>query len=519
MSTKISQMIKILSVDASGVLTVVQNGQNFQIAQEDYFKQFGTTGSLVQEGDPTGTPVLDPQGTVNNIRNLEDGSGVKSSVSAQNGITLDHNFTVDEVGAPLMLNKTLPSPTFPSLLGSASIAVEQVGNQIKFDLTGEAVSTKTVVVNQMSDFPTAVGGVIPLVADTDYLITNDLTTADRFTMEDSSQIRAAGTVIITLAYTGTGAMFSCQDCDIRFRNIRLTAMSGSLFNATSSTGAAVGVVSAGSVIFIAATGGNISTNIFSLNSCAVILFVDGFTSTATTADIFSVTSCTWIQSAGTGVDFGTTVFQTAQADNMFLTLSSGVTFIDGAANSANIAATGEGLLTRLRMTGDGSLITTIDADDDRWFLFGNSGDPNARDTIRDGISSMQGNSTETVIAIIGTPVKVAGTFVVGRSSGFTPDTTGRVTYDLLNTVITPISVSMAVQMATGGSDTVKACVAINGTVVPESCIRTIVNASGAGNIFLTWQEELTQNDFIEVFVQNDTDTTNIIVLDMIVRVN
>lgn len=518
-SQKISQFVVDSGVTDSSLITYVKSGQNFTVTQAEYAKLFGTTGSLVQEGDPTATPVLDTQGSVNNIRNLEDGSGVKASVSAQNGVTLDHNFTVDAVGAPIMLNKTLTSPTFASLLGSSTIAVEVVGDQIKFDLTGEAVSTKTVIVNQISDFPAAVGGVIPLAADTDYLITNDLTTADRFTMEDSSQIRAAGTVIITLAYTGTGAMFTCQDCDIRFRNITFTATTGSFFDVTSSSAAAIGIVFADNVVFVGATGGNVDARIFNIGSCGVILTVDGFTATGTSADILSVSNSTWIQFAGTGITLGSVVFQTVQADNMFLTLSSGVTFMDGAANSANITATGEGLLTTLRKTGAGSLIATIDADDDLWFFSGNSGDPNARDTIRDGISSMQGNATETVIAIISTPVKVAGTFVVGRSSGFTPDTTGRVTYDLLNAVVIPISVTMTVQMATGGSDTVMACVAINGTVVPESCISTIVSSSGAGNITLTWQEELTQNDFIEVFVQNDTDTTNIVVFDMILRVN
>jgi hypothetical protein len=40
---------------------------------------------------------------------------------------------------------------------------------------------------------------------------------------------------------------------------------------------------------------------------------------------------------------------------------------------------------------------------------------------------MHGNATETVIAATATPVKVAGTFIVGDVSGYTGDTTGRIT--------------------------------------------------------------------------------------------
>ena len=122
-----------------------------------------------------------------------------------------------------------------------------------------------------------------------------------------------------------------------------------------------------------------------------------------------------------------------------------------------------------------------------------------------------------MIAAVNTPVKVAGTFVVGRSSGFTPDTTGTITYDLLRPVVIPISASIALQMAAGGSAQITAYIAINGIVNANSGIGTVVNSSGEGNITLTWQEEITKANTVEVWIENNDTTVNIVVVDMVLR--
>ena len=114
----------------------------------------------------------------------------------------------------------------------------------------------------------------------------------------------------------------------------------------------------------------------------------------------------------------------------------GVTFLSGLAASANIAADGQGAIFDCKFIGLGTPLNNIDPDDDLWLFVGSNA---IRDTIRDAICSMQGNATETVIASAGAPILVAGTFVVGRSSGFTPDTNGRATYNIIKPVVIPIS--------------------------------------------------------------------------------
>ena len=72
-------------------------------------------------------------------------------------------------------------------------------------------------------------------------------------------------------------------------------------------------------------------------------------------------------------------------------------------------------------------------------------------------------------------------------------------------------------MASGGSVDVTAYVAVNGTVVAESSIGTDCSSTVSGNIPLTWQEELATDDFIEVFLENNDGTGNIILVDAVFR--
>ena len=111
------------------------NGYNYKITYANFISGLGVTGTIVQDGAVTGTPVLDVQGTVNNIRNLEAGAGISLDVSAENGIEISHNFTVDSLGEPLMQDAGDASPTFVSLVGGAGIEVTTSGNTIEIAST------------------------------------------------------------------------------------------------------------------------------------------------------------------------------------------------------------------------------------------------------------------------------------------------------------------------------------------------------------------------------------------------
>jgi len=106
------------------------NGYNYKITYANFISGLGVTGTIEQDGDVTGTPVLDVQGTVNYIRNLEAGAGVSINVSVENGIAIAHNFTVDSVGEPLIQDAGDPSPTVVSIEAGTGISVATVGTRV-----------------------------------------------------------------------------------------------------------------------------------------------------------------------------------------------------------------------------------------------------------------------------------------------------------------------------------------------------------------------------------------------------
>lgn len=135
---KKSQFTQQSTVLANSYMDYFVNGTNYKIAYTDFVGGLGVTGTIVQDGSVTGTPVLDVDGTINNIRNLENGSGIVTNVSAENGITIAHNISYDTTGAPLFLNTTATSPVIASIVAGNGISVTSTDNYVTIDQVGIA---------------------------------------------------------------------------------------------------------------------------------------------------------------------------------------------------------------------------------------------------------------------------------------------------------------------------------------------------------------------------------------------
>ena len=128
---KISQFVAKTTISGSNsYLNYIIDNTNYRIAYTDFIGGLGVTGTIVQAGAVTAAPILDTQGDINNIRGIENGSGIAANVSATDGVEIKHNFTVDATGSPLMLNTAATSPTFVSLLAGSGITLTAVGNVI-----------------------------------------------------------------------------------------------------------------------------------------------------------------------------------------------------------------------------------------------------------------------------------------------------------------------------------------------------------------------------------------------------
>lgn len=283
MSTKISDFVQILSVDDSGLLTVVQNNQNFTITQENYLAQFGATGTIVQAGEVTATPVLDTQGTVNNIRNIEDGPGIQSSVSPQNGLTLEHSLLAGTTGVPVFTDITTATPLIRSLFAGDNVSLSVNADSVRIDASVGTVPS-TVIVQSAADFPNAVAGVrvLPAATPTVWVIKGviDLGT-DVIQMEGGHSISGDTTAIsgiTTLSASPTvtainGGGFPCS----------IVASTGILINNTGA-GAAVRVEGADTIFFGNLVNTQDAGNVLEIHD-ALFVVVDGWSMTGSTNGI------------------------------------------------------------------------------------------------------------------------------------------------------------------------------------------------------------------------------------------
>ena len=131
---------------------------------------------------------------------------------------------------------------------------------------------------------------------------------------------------------------------------------------------------------------------------------------------------------------------------------------------------------------------------------------------------MQGNLTNTVIAAANTPVKVAGTTTNGNSSSDITLGTNSITYTGTDTKTFVIEgVGNLLRIGGGGLDGT-VYIARNGAVVVKSGIQAQLNAQErpfAVQCIL----DLAQNDFVEVWAENNTNGQDLRVEHMNLKVH
>jgi hypothetical protein len=132
---RISQMIENNEITGDALFTYVQDGVNYSITYTELLTLLGATGSMAQAGADTATPILDVDGSVNNIRGVENGPGIQAEITAENGLKLSMNYNVDVTGSPVMTDLLDEQPTIRSIVGGSGITVTTVGDTIEISLT------------------------------------------------------------------------------------------------------------------------------------------------------------------------------------------------------------------------------------------------------------------------------------------------------------------------------------------------------------------------------------------------
>lgn len=373
----------------------------------------------------------------------------------------------------------------------------------------------TVLVNGQSDLPTPVSGVITLDADTEYRFLQDVNLGtNRIVLSDNTVVSGIDSLITKITYTGGGNMFTTSTGKIRMKFLELECTAGTLWDATITSGSVFRMqdityncatfgtfVGSGGIIRFTLVSGTCTTQGMSLSgSFSTFLF-----------DVAALTL-----NAGTFLNLGTATFDAFFARTVIATLGAGTTFLSGAAASANINAAGLGNLHQNRFSGTGTVLSGVTTDDARWEFSGND---DIADTRPDGLLSMQNNATATIIATANTPVIVAGTWAEETTSQFTGTTGGRLTYDGNKDFKGPITASVSVEPVSGSNVAMSAYIAVNGVVVANSKRSGTASSGSPTSITIPWQIVFSTNDYVEVFVENNDNTTNILVSSAILRVN
>lgn len=516
--SRISNFPANTAIPSGSELTFVLDGVNYKITLANFLAALNVTGSIIQDGAVTGTPVLDVAGTVNNIRNLENGPGFQASVSPENGITVEHNFTANEDGIAVLKDPTADSPVIRSISAGAGISVTLAGDnqeEIEISTSGTPATTKTVIVNVLGDFPTPVGGVITLAGGTEYFLNNDINIGtNRFVMGDGTVLRGSDSSVITLTATGSNDLFTATDVTFRIDSISINCASCRVFNATNVAKTKLLQMIDMTVIACDTIGSLSGYSAIQVNNVAFLaVATSGITLAGNSGAIFALV-CLINMTDGSFIDLSTFTVDSMTVNNSLFTLVAATSFGITGTGSTNIVSIGT--MVNCRASGSGALLNGITVDDEKWQFDLNDDIPDSRP---DALMSLQSNATETVITVAGTPILVAGTWVVEDSSQMTATTGGRATYDGVKDARLPITASVSVEPVSGTNITVSACVAINGTVVPNSLRSGTATAGAPTSITVPWQETFSNGDFVEIFVANEDTTSNLIVSSAVHRVN
>lgn len=519
-SKKISDFTAQSTFQSGDQLNIVRSSTNFKIDVSNLASFLGVTGTIQPVGSGSAIPVLEqPSATSNNIRGVESGSGILASISAQNGITLKHNFTFDKTGQALVVDETIASPVFKSIVAGSGISVGTSGNTIVVSASAVGASN-TVVVNQESDFPTAVGGVITLTDNTNYILGANVTTANRFVLGLNNSITANNIFNPVLTYTGSGVMFTGVDKNLTISDISLNCASGTAFDISSTVAPASFFVMDSVIVQNCAKFANFN-DMFTvvIRNSGSLNATTGITVAGTNYwSIFSIdrlnlpsTSASFI-----GIDLGSSTHQTLELDNLVFRAPAGAKGLKGLASSGNITANNLATCLNSEFSGGLTPLDTITQNDIRWDFQRNTG---VADTITDALLGFNGNATETAISVATTPVLVNATWVLEDANKFTTTTGGRATYNGERDSHLPVDVAVGVVAVGGGNKNCSLYIAKNGTVI-TSTKRTVQTSGSTPRTWsIPWQLTLSNGDYIEVFVANDTDTVNLIVEHAVLRIN
>jgi len=380
-----------------------------------------------------------------------------------------------------------------------------------FDELYSALVANLVVVNSLSDLPAPDAGVRQLVNNKHYHITANLSDSNRIALGLNNTITCNSVFAPVWTYTGTGVMFTGVDVDVHMPNLRLNAPNGTVFDMSSPTSGGNTFYGQGIIIESCVKVGTFNDlgGVDVSNGTAADAD-DGITIQGSTNwSIFSFNKFAMFSTSATfiGFDFGTSLHKTLELNDLVLRGPTGAIGIKVAANSANLREGKLATVTNGEFDDIDIPLSVGDTCDIRWNYKDNSGIP---DSVSDALLAFNGNTLETTITTVDTPVLLNAVWTVERSSRFTCTTGGRATFKAERAGFFPIDISIGIISVGGTPIDASVYLALNGSIIANSVVSAAISGSNAETLSIPWQKELSEDDYLEIFVEDNTGTNNII---------
>jgi hypothetical protein len=163
------------------------------------------------------------------------------------------------------------------------------------------------------------------------------------------------------------------------------------------------------------------------------------------------------------------------------------------------------ILDTINFSGGGTYLSGVDYTDNKTRFVNSKGIEN---TAEIGNYYMTNNATATTIIATNTPVKASGTTTANTINQKFTHTDNRLTY--VGALIRDFQVTATVSLSSGNNNLIGVYVAKNGTVIPSSEMYSTTSSGGkAESITCQTILELNENDYIEIWVENNTATSDI----------
>ena len=391
-------------------------------------------------------------------------------------------------------------------------------NRAKINKTGVAIDsndllTKADIDNNItyittkSDLPSSVAGIITLQPG-NYMITNHIDlTGDRLVMAGDTVLFGASSETASITSTGlTGNPLITSIYDLPMRNLEIRNVPTAV-NLVDNTGTkaldwtAVNFINCQEVGLISGYSNFVQSFSVFIN-CGKLRF-EGSIGTV------SFDSTLWSGVIGKALEFATNFVSLRRIRIVFsaINVTGSNIFVD-LPTTATVNAN-RFIIFKSDFSGGGQYLsaTGVQATDNKAQFDSNTGIDNSSTL---AYYTMQNNATATVIGALSTPIKVAGTTVNSTLTQKFTHTNNRVTYT--GAINESFKVNVNLSLSSGNNNEVGVYVAKNGVEIDESETYLTTNSGGkVENGFCQLITNLSQGDYIEVWVENATAINNITV--------